>query len=167
MRFTTFRNFVILPSGLLAGVLVIGGFVLLGRSCGSSRPEREAAGNPSPVTTETQTAQRPLVSPDGGSNFRDKLIVDYLNSHRQATGDKLKDALPREAFKVNLYADNGSATWNRLKIDLDRDEKWDEKWDLENAQPVKRHVSTRDNEVYDQEFRWQGSRGGWGVGKGD
>ena len=159
MRFTTFRNFVILPSGLLAGVLVIGGFVLLCRSCGSSRPEREAAHNPPPLTTDTQTAPRPLVSAKGGSNFRDQLIVDYLNSHRQAAGDKIKDALPRESFKVNLFADNGSATWNRLKIDLDRDEKWDEKWDLENAQPLKRQVASRDDEVYDLEYRWQG--GAW------
>lgn len=154
MRFKTFRNVVLIPAGVLAGVLFLGGFAWLYRSC-QSAPAPPKAAPPKAATP----AQRPLVSSNGGNNFRDQLIVDYLSSHRQATGDKVKDALPREAFKVNLYADNGSPTWTRLKVDLDRDEKWDEKWDLENGQPVKRHVSTRDNDVYDLEFRWQA--GGW------
>jgi hypothetical protein len=156
MRFKTFRNAVLIPAGVLAGLLFLGGFAMLYRSCQSAEPEPETTQKTLPANTP---APRPLVASNGGNNFRDQLIVDYLNAHRQAAGDKIKDALPREAFKVNLYADNASPTWNRLKIDLDRDEKWDEKWDLENGQPVKRHVSTRDNEVYDLEFRWQA--GGW------
>jgi hypothetical protein len=158
MRFKTFRNVVMIPSGLLAGLLVVGGFALMCRSCGS-RSGPEAAKTTQPATANTpQTTVRPLVS-DAGSLTRDQLIADYLSSRPRATGGKIKDALPRESFKVNIYADNGSAVWNRLKIDLDRDEKWDEKWDLENGQPAKRHVSTKDNEVYDLEYRWQG--GGW------
>ena len=162
MRFTTFRNFVMLPAGLLLGLLVVGGFALLCRSCGSTRTTPESAppiAQRENTTTAPTTTQRPLAgTPVAASDDprRDKLIVDYLAAHPQAVGDKAKDVLPREAFKVSLYADNGSAAWNRLKIDYNRNEKWDEKWDLENGQPVKRHVASRDNEVYDKEYRWQG-----------
>jgi hypothetical protein len=146
----------LLPSGLLLGIAVLGGFVLLCRSC-TSRPDPPTAARPfsSQPATTSPPARRPVAS---ASTNRDQLIVAYLNSHRRATGDKIKDALPRESFKVNIYADNGSSLWNRLKIDLDRDEKWDEKWDLENGQPAKRHVATNDDEQYNQEFRWQGGQ---------
>lgn len=102
----------------------------------------------------------PTPAPDGvAADARplDQRIVSFLAAN-PATSDKIKDAFPGESAKVNLYRDAGQASWNRLKIDLDRDEKWDEKWDLENGQPAKRHVSPADDDNYTQEFRWRGGK---------
>jgi hypothetical protein len=86
------------------------------------------------------------------------MIIDLLNKQTTATGDKIKDAFPKERFKVNVYRDGSSSTWTRLKLDLDRDEKDDEKWTLSAGQPDKRQVSTRDDEQYDREYRWRGGQ---------
>jgi hypothetical protein len=115
-------------------------------------PEPSALASPSPGASP---AGAPGVAT--GARPMDKLIVEFV-SKTPATSDKIKDAFPRETFKVNLYHDAGTTGWNRLKIDLDRDEKWDEKWDFENGLPAKRHVSSADNDSYDQEFRWLGGQ---------
>jgi hypothetical protein len=96
--------------------------------------------------------------PAGDATLRpvDKLVLEFLK--KPASGEKVKDAFPRETFKVNIYRDSGNATWNRLKIDLDRDEKDDEKWDLVDGQPAKRHVSSADDGKYDREYRWLAGR---------
>jgi hypothetical protein len=86
------------------------------------------------------------------------MIIDLLNRQPNATTDKIKDAFPKERFKVNVYRDGNGSTWTRLKVDLDRDEKDDEKWTLANGQPDKRQVSTRDDEQYDREYRWRGGQ---------
>lgn len=167
MRYNTFRSFL----GVGLGVVVLtfcGGSVWLMRSWNTAAPQPQppiAAATPLTATAPQSSAPQPIVSRPAVTASsqvddprRDKLIVDYLNTHAQAIGDKAKDVLPRETFKVNLYADNGSPTWNRLKVDYNRNEKWDEKWNLTDGQPVKRHVASRDDEVYNLEFRWQGGR---------
>jgi hypothetical protein len=82
---------------------------------------------------------------------------------RGIDGDKLQDPFPSEAWKVNLYQDAGSDGVNRLKLDLDRDDRWDEKWDFEldeeGQQKVKRHVSSSDDDAtYDLEYRLREGR---------
>jgi len=163
MRFKTLRNFFLIPGGLLLTLALCGGLALLVSStnCGggdatrtSRQPERSA---PQPVTTSAPATQQPRQSssPEG----RDEAIIAVLDARRNQSGDKIKDALPRESYKVNIYRDGTSPTWNRVKIDYDRDEKWDEKWDLEAGRPAKKHVSTADDDqTYDQEYRWQGGQ---------
>ena len=49
---------------------------------------------------------------------------------------------------------------NRLKIDLNRNDRWDEKWSLERAGgvlAVKRHVAPADDEQYRDEYRLDGA----------
>ena len=58
-------------------------------------------------------------------------------------------------WKVNLYQDAGKKSVNRLKIDLDGDGKWDEKWTIEDDQ-VKRQVAPADDERYTEEWRLRG-----------
>ena len=160
MRFKTFRNFIVVPGGLLLTFALGGALFLLGSSasCGSGTtpttrsPELQQA---QPVTAvPASQPQRQAASPAS----RDEKIIALLEAKRNQSGDKIKDAFPRETYKVNIYRDGGSATWNRLKIDYNRNERWEEKWELEDGQPVKKHVSTADNDVYDQEFRWQGGQ---------
>jgi hypothetical protein len=45
---------------------------------------------------------------------------------------------------------------NRAKIDLDRDDKWDEKWTFDGTN-ISRKVSPNDDEDYSQEYDWNGS----------
>ncbi|MBK9967379.1 MAG: hypothetical protein IPP07_21885 [Holophagales bacterium] len=62
---------------------------------------------------------------------------------------------------MNLYQDAGQPRVNRLKIDLDRDEKWDEKWTFVTGggrEIVKRQVAPNDDEVYTLEFLLDGER---------
>ncbi len=71
---------------------------------------------------------------------------------------KVKDARSGETWKVNLYQDEGEATVNRAKVDLDRDEKWDEKWTFD-GDAVSRQVAPQDDEVYAE--TWLYSPQGW------
>ncbi|MFN7975357.1 MAG: hypothetical protein U0166_23890, partial [Acidobacteriota bacterium] len=78
------------------------------------------------------------------------------------SGDKVKDAFPGEYYKVNLYRDAGEAKVNRLKIDLDRDDRFDEKWTFLPAGPadqVKRQVSPQDDDTsYTVEYMLRAER---------
>ncbi|HBP18875.1 MAG TPA: hypothetical protein DEA08_13955 [Planctomycetes bacterium] len=78
------------------------------------------------------------------------------------SGKKEKDPWSK-SWKVNLYADGGDGQVNRLKIDLDRDGKWDEKWTIEEGgAKVKRQVSSGDDDtLYDREYRLRGRK--WAV----
>ncbi len=67
------------------------------------------------------------------------------------SGDKVKDAIRGRSWKVNLYKDAGEPQVNRAKVDLDRDDKWDEKWTWKDD-TVTREVASNDNEVYDRTF---------------
>jgi len=46
----------------------------------------------------------------------------------KAEGKKVKDLYQGQGLKANLYDDDGDGRWDRAKLDLDRDGKWDEKW---------------------------------------
>ncbi|MFT5686695.1 MAG: hypothetical protein ACI8RZ_007651 [Myxococcota bacterium] len=69
---------------------------------------------------------------------------------------KVKDASKGQAFKVNLYQDDGHSVMNRAKVDLDRDDKWDEKWTLDGSS-ITRKVAPGDDESYTVEETWSGS----------
>ncbi|MBT3221283.1 MAG: hypothetical protein HN348_19545 [Proteobacteria bacterium] len=68
---------------------------------------------------------------------------------------KLKDVTKGKPFKVNVYQDAGSSTVNRAKVDLDRDEKWDEKWTF-GTDKVTRQVAPTDDENYTEVWVWNG-----------
>jgi hypothetical protein len=156
MKYRTFRN-----------LLTLGGIVLLLGLCGLCGTCARLSGTksyrntpPPPVARTTPTpapSSTPAPSDTGGLRRVDKMIVDYIG-FMPAMTDKHKDLFPRESFKVNIYRDGDSQTWTRVKIDLDRDNKDDEKWTLAGKQPDKRQVSTRDDEQYDREYRWQGGQ---------
>jgi hypothetical protein len=155
MKYRTFRN-----------LITIGGIALILGLCGSygyfaTRNSKQSRNDNATARSSTLApAQSPNPAPSNTTGLRrvDQLTIDYLNSHPGATTDKIKDAFPRESFKVNIYRDGSSPTWTRLKVDLDRDEKDDEKWTLNAGQPDKRQVSTEDDERYDREFRWRGGQ---------
>ena len=53
--------------------------------------------------------------------------------------------------QVNVYQDAGNSTANRVKIDLDRDDKWDEKIDFK-PEGVIRQVAPNDDEKYTETY---------------
>jgi hypothetical protein len=153
MKYKTFRNLVAAGGGLLLlGVLALCGLSAryLANMPSENRPAAQPSGTPAP-TPVSQAA-------DPSLRRVDQLVLELLTKRSNATGDKIKDAFPREPFKVNVYRDGTSPTWTRLKIDLDRDNRDDEKWTLSNGQMDKRQVSTRDDEQYDREYRWRNGK---------
>lgn len=116
-----------------------------------------------PAGTSTSTADE-TPTPPGPNDLRpvDEALMRFIGE-RPVTGEKFKDAIPGP-IKVNVYSDDGK-TWNRAKMDLDRDDKWDESWSFKfgpsgNLLSVERKVSTHDDETYDQhlvatEAGWQ------------
>ena len=71
--------------------------------------------------------------------------------------DKRKDVTEGRAWKVNVYQDAGQATANRAKVDLDRDDRWDQKWTFHDTGEVRRQVSPNDDETYTIEETWDGA----------
>ena|SRR5688572_4782402 len=63
--------------------------------------------------------------------------------------EKIKDATSGRPYKINMYSDDGKA-WNRAKVDLNRNDKFDEKWTWKPSGDVERQVATKDDENYDQ-----------------
>jgi hypothetical protein len=86
----------------------------------------------------------------------DKVVLSYVG--KPIGADKLKDVTKGKPFKVNVYQDGGSPTANRAKVDLDRDDKWDEKFTFEDG-TITRDVAPADDESYTEHLRWDGH--GW------
>lgn len=167
MKFKTFRNFILIPGIVLVFVLVILGirgiFRVLTKPAASARNQLAASTSPSsPASNSSAPPANPGESSQSATTAQtelrreDRLIINFLNTHQAATEGKLKDIFPGEKFKVNLYRDGDSSSWTRLKIDLNRNNKDDEKWTLNNGLPSKRSVSSRDDEQYDQKYAWAG-----------
>ncbi|MBK9001436.1 MAG: hypothetical protein IPM35_37425 [Myxococcales bacterium] len=160
MKYTTFRGLLI-GGGLL---LVLGAFgsclLCAGSQALSPKP-------PPPVATVVVPSAAPLPTPAAAPTvtavvFTDSMPVTDVHravlaaSKQNISGDKGKDALRGQAYKVNLYKDPGQTRVNRLKLDLDRDDKWDEKWTLEDGGKVKRQIAPADDENYTLEYRLEG-----------
>lgn len=95
------------------------------------------------------------VAASGGREV-DGIALGYIG--KDIGSDKLKDVTPGKAYKVNVYQDPGSSTANRAKIDLDRDDRWDEKLSFA-ADGVTREVAPKDDEAYSESYTWDGK--GW------
>jgi hypothetical protein len=114
--------------------------------------QRPAPGRPSPAQPEPASAK-----PSGPSERAvDRVIMQYAG--KSLGSDKLKDVSKGQPFKVNLYQDAGKATMNRAKIDLDRDDKDDEKWTFDGTK-ITRQVAPKDDENYSEKYVWNGE--GW------
>lgn len=106
----------------------------------SSGPREAAAINPvAPAPTAEVAALRPM----------DKALLDKV--HEPLRADHQTDAFPQQAYRVNVYQEAGHTTPNRLEVDLNRNEKWDERWTIEGA-AVKRQVAPADDENFTREY---------------
>ena len=164
MRYKTFRTLVIV------GVVGAGAAGLYGLSRrGGDAPGSTPPSVETPVRPVVQAeppsatpAAAPVAPSDASPDALRPMDREILDRVAQGiSGDKAKDAVRGRPWKVNLYQDAGQARVNRLKIDLDRDEKWDEKWTFSSeggVDKVKRQVAPNDDESYTVEYRLDGER---------
>lgn len=157
MRYKTFRALVL----SVVGLSVIGTIAAISTCRGNDekpKPTKTAtveptAKKPAPPGDETPKDEPALEGDDQPLRALDEQILAKLG--KSLGSDKIKDAIPGKA-KVSLYQDAGQKAPNRVKIDLDRDDKWDEKWTIEDegGKPkVKRQIAPDDDEKYTVEYR--------------
>lgn len=163
---------VLLVTGTLVAVV---GTALLGTAVVASVEEERASqvaeqkrSSPEPIARakpiNTPATSAP-VEPAASEPSADAIPVDasrpwdavLLGKAGQSLGSKkVKDAVKGKSWKVNLYQDEGNASVNRAKVDIDRDDKWDEKWTFADD-GITRKVSPADDEDYTASFVWTGS----------
>ncbi|MBL4845474.1 MAG: hypothetical protein JKY65_08115 [Planctomycetes bacterium] len=170
MKFKTFRNIVI---GV--GILIVGGGVYAWNATHPSQPPYSEKWTPGKTKTKTadgrDLAKQQRLDLEAKANkalrnlqknrdpHADPVLAAILERIEQGcSASKIKDALKGRTYKVNLYGKNGQVV--RLKVDLDRDDRWDEKWTLEapgQLEGLKRQISTADDGVsYDRELIYRG-----------
>ena len=162
LKFKTFRNLVITGAALVG----LGGYLAYTKlrspvprahpSAGSSAAPDEV---PAAAQAELARARAAVGKVQGNRDpYADPMLEAILaRIPSGVAGDKAKDVFPSAPYKVNLYGEGGLVT--RLKVDLDRDEKWDEKWTLATpgeVEGLKRQVSEGDDEVYEREYLLRG-----------
>ena len=140
---------VVCGGGGLLTVGTVGTFAVLDGASDNKKPSTQSARKKPSAATGTASASKSTRAE------LDKLLV--ASGRRSLTGKKEKDIASGKPYKVNLYQDDGHQTVNRAKVDLDRDNRWDEKWTF-SGDGITRQVSPNDNEQYSQEYQWTGER---------
>jgi len=95
----------------------------------------------------------------------DKLILEYQkkdisDGKIDDQGDSYKKFITTKDFKVDLRCDfkKGYSYWNRIKVDFDKDKKWDEKWSFQKDGTIKKEVSPNDDENYEYSYILNGDK---------
>lgn len=154
---------------------IVGGLGIFGltRACKSSGDDVPApatvAENPRPMTPPPGPVTAPgpsdpgpgsAAAPAGPSDLAarpyDAEVIAW--SKRSISGDKMKDATKGKPYKLNLYKDAGMTTVNRAKVDINRNDKFDEKYTFESTKITLQRAPS-DDEQYTETYHWNGS--GW------
>ncbi len=101
--------------------------------------------DPTPTPTPTPPSDSKITNPRDCDSEMLRLIASA------AVEEKIKDATKGKPYKINLYSDD-KVRWNRAKIDLDRDDKFDEKWDFKEGDVIERQVAPADDEQYTESY---------------
>lgn len=103
---------------------------------------------PPPPAASTTTA--PAVTTTGGAGLR-AVDNDMLALVKGPAQEKVKDATKGKPYKINLYSDDGQR-FNRAKVDLNRNDKWDESWTFKSDGTIERQVAPADDESYSEVY---------------
>ncbi len=119
-----------------------------GAEAAAGTPTNEAA---APVPTDPDAAHVDLPA-----RAYDSEVLAWKD--RTASGGKLKDVSKGKPYKINVYQDDGASHVNRAKVDVNRNDKWDEKYTFEPAK-ITLQRAPADDEKYTETYHWTGS--GW------
>ena len=134
---------------------------------GSSWQSASASTKPAPPAGATATPPTPSggtpSAPAGGSprfdlapRAHDPDVLRYRDT--ALSGDKGKDVTKGKAYKVNVYQDAGHDKVNRAKVDLNRNDKWDEKYTFDGDR-ITLQRAPADDEKYTETYHYVGT--GW------
>jgi hypothetical protein len=148
----------------LAIVVGVGcaGIFLLFKACKSNEPppkpeEVLAKQPPDPTLTPDPIPSEPTPKPasnEMAARAYDAEVIAW--SKKSISGDKVKDASKGKPYKINLYKDAGKTTVNRAKVDINRNNKFDEKYTFEESK-ITLQVAPADDEKYTKTYHWTGS----------
>lgn len=145
--------------GGVFGAAVVSGVFAWRASSEVTAPVVPAPVAVAPVATAPRTAVVDASVPTAaGAREADTVVLDYLG--KPLGTDKKKDVTSGRAYKVNVYQDAGQSVANRAKLDLDRDDKWDEKFTWKDG-VITREVAPSDDEAYSARYTWTG--GAWSA----
>lgn len=140
----------------LVSLVGVAGVVGLVKACKSNEPP------PRPEAVATRPSQTPSSPSNTGDGTRlaprahDADVLAW--NGRSLRGDKGKDVSKGKPYKINVYQDAGKSTVNRAKVDLDRDDKWDEKYTFGDGR-ITLEIAPDDDENYTKTYHWTGA--GW------
>lgn len=86
----------------------------------------------------------------------DREIFDYIASGRAKPGMN-DDIFPKQPYRVKVFRIVANGPVTHVWIDMNRNGKWDERWDLK-ADQVDRHIADADDENYDTDARLRNGR---------
>lgn len=138
-------------------------------TCRSSDAKSAGATPSAPATTPATATEREAAitahAPTASASAEvaalramDKALLDKLHEPLHAASQK--DAFPQQAYRVNVYQEAGHDTPNRLEVDLNRNEKWDERWTVEGTH-IKREVAPADDENFTRVYSLE--NGSWSA----
>lgn len=152
MRYSTFRTLMVAGGALCVAAGAAGAAMTCsGRSSpavATAEPKLTASSPPREAAAVTRLTAAPSVEA-AALRPMDKALLDKV--HEPLRADHQSDAFPQQAYRVNVYQEAGHTTPNRLEVDLNRNEKWDERWTIEGA-AIKREVAPADDENFTREY---------------
>lgn len=121
-----------------------------------------AAATPSPATPDSPdqgsaaTPAKPTAKTDLAARDWDREVIAWKD--KTIASDKEKDVAKGQAYKINVYKDAGQSNVNRAKVDINRNDKFDEKYTFE-AGKITLQRAPADDEKYTETYHWTGD--GW------
>lgn len=148
---------------ILVGVAAACVFLLV-KACKSNEPppKPEDVVKTKPPEPAPQPVQPELPAPTPIAESSDNLPARAYDadviawSKKTISGDKQKDVSKGKPYKINVYRDAGHATVNRAKVDVNRNDKFDDKYTFE-PDKITLEIAPADDEVYTQTYHWSGS----------
>lgn len=145
---------------------VIAGIAALVATCKNNAPPPKPpvatptptppAPTPTPTPTPVDDNPKPTTASDLAARTWDAEVLSWRT--RSISSDKQKDVSKGKSYKINVYKDAGSSTVNRAKVDVNRNDKWEEKYTFE-GEKVTLQRAPADDEKYTETYHWNGS--GW------
>jgi hypothetical protein len=109
-----------------------------------------------PGTTSHEEPRVPAGKSDLPARAYDSEVIAWKD--KSISGDKIKDATKGKSYKINVYMDAGKTTVNRAKVDINRNDKFDEKYTFEPGK-ITLQRAPADDEQYTETYHWTGD--GW------